>query len=497
LLITLVKNSNIFELKSKFFIRRFFGYLIFFFSPLIANKIPETNKFSNLVFSSIYIFFILVQCFLLGKEVDYRLKIYFKINSSIDKITYRLLMGIFSLLIISNILILLPGNIYIFCFWIFWGTLSLFYSWPTRGKIIKENFTTYLSEYKFLDSFEKTLLYLIFIIFLISIPSIPSLSSPEAIKLILDPSENISNYFWNFLNFIFLPFESKSLLFKYNYFLFFYYMGFGVFLVTFYSMLRFFVSRRLSILGIFSLLSSWSICKIMAQNFGETIASTYGIIILWSLLWGSKSDSYRGGLFLGFVGLYISIINPINFLLIPFIFSIFIFYSLNNKNFWYKRKLSKYFSIGFILSLISFILNIKNIEIINNFDKIYTQVFEFLNIKAFFYLSILGFSFSIILLYKKKIFSRFNDQFFDKKYIEIFLCILTLFIFSFLNLNIFHNFNLIWPISLLSIVPLEIIFNQLNRSRSTRNIILGIYILICLLDSHLEERVRIFSYFFS
>jgi hypothetical protein len=40
-----------------------------------------------------YIMFMGGQWYLLGKEIDHRLKIYFRANSSIDRVLYRLIIG--------------------------------------------------------------------------------------------------------------------------------------------------------------------------------------------------------------------------------------------------------------------------------------------------------------------------------------------------------------------------------------------------------------------
>jgi hypothetical protein len=49
-----------------------------------------------------------------------------------------------------------------------------------------------------------------------------------------------------------------------------------------------------------------------------------------------------------------------------------------------------------------------------------------------------------------------------------------------------------WILALLSLIPIEILFQTLSKLRSSRNMIYLIYILICLLDSHFEGRLKIF-----
>ena len=59
------------------------------------------------------------------------------------------------------------------------------------------------------------------------------------------------------------------------------------------------------------------------------------------------------------------------------------------------------------------------------------------------------------------------------------------------------GFGTMWPLAFLSLVPLELLFQSLSRARSSRNMIYLIYILICLLDSHFEGRVKVFLKIFN
>ena len=166
--ITLVKNSSIIKSKSKFFIYRTLTYFGFLLIPVWVPKFLTLNTFFHTVVVSLYILFMVGQWFLLGKEIDHVFKIYFRVNSSMDRIVYRMYLGCISLMIIFNLISLLPADIIKHFFWGFWVILGLFYSWPTRGKIIQENLTSNFGEFKFLDSFEKTALSLVVILFLIS-----------------------------------------------------------------------------------------------------------------------------------------------------------------------------------------------------------------------------------------------------------------------------------------------------------------------------------------
>jgi hypothetical protein len=78
--------------------------------------------------------------------------------------------------------------------------------------------------------------------------------------------------------------------------------------------------------------------------------------------------------------------------------------------------------------------------------------------------------------------------------------IISIFIIFFLALTIerqlVESFGLLWVLVFFSLIPLEWLFQNISRLRSKRNMIYVIYILICLLDSHFEGRIKILSKLF-
>lgn len=87
---------------------------------------------------------------------------------------------------------------------------------------------------------------------------------------------------------------------------------------------------------------------------------------------------------------------------------------------------------------------------------------------------------------------------FDKEKVKeaLFGISILLFLGLFLNRSYISGFNLIWMLSFFALVPLEWIFQSISRLRSKRNMIYAMYILVCLLDSHLENRFRIIGKLF-
>jgi len=158
---TLANGSNIFKIKWKFFTYRVVSYFSFLLIPVYVQKGMHIPSWLMGLMMTLYILFIVSQWFLLGKEIDHRLKIYFRVNSSIDRVVYRLLLGMFFFVMLFNLINLFDSKWIYNCYWITWAVLGLFYSWPTRGKIIQESVSSNFGEFKFLDNFEKTLLGLV------------------------------------------------------------------------------------------------------------------------------------------------------------------------------------------------------------------------------------------------------------------------------------------------------------------------------------------------
>lgn len=489
----LASGSGILLKKSKFFLLRALTYFSFFLIPIWIPKSLSMNTLYQCLLMFLYILFMCAQWFLLGKEIDHRFKIYFKVNSSFDRITYRLLMGMFAISLYFNLLSFLPHKWIYNSFWATFIILGLFYSWPTRGKIIQESVSTNFYEFNYLDRFEKTLLFLIVGTFIVSIPRLPEVMSEPSLKLFFDPVKSVSAYFWNFLKVNYYPFRGYPKLYTVAWSMHFYVVGTGVFLFVSYALSRFFLSRRLSLLCVFAILSSWSFSKILANNFGDAITTTYTVIWVWSSLWVYKSSTYRAGLFLGLVGFWGSVLNPM-YALFSFVQLIFLYsYLLRDKTPWYRRQVLKYYILGFILLLAVLGFNLNeawNIELINRNYILMMQ--RYFDRKGIYSLCFVG-----LLVYFIKYFRPNKDlvRFFeiDKVRLEVLgASLIVITSFSLIATSVNRSFAPMWIFALLSLVPLELIFQSIRRLRSKRNVIFVIYILVCLLDSHLEGRIKIF-----
>lgn len=496
---TLAKKSDILKVKYKFFINRIVAYFSFLFIPIWIQNTVEMNLVLHSITLLVYMMFMGGQWYLLGKEVDHRLGIYYRANSSMDRILYRLVLGNVFFIILFNIISLFPESIIEYIFWSIFVVLGLFYSWPTRGKIIEESMTGQFGEFRFLDSFEKTILILIVLMATCSLPEISLFENIEALKLYFDPAEKMHFMIWNFLSVNFIPFSHYPHLYNLSWSYHFFFNGIAIYLLAFYSVARFFLSRRLSILAIFSIVSTWSFAKIVGTNVVLSYTTTYLLVWVWSILWTTKSSTYRSGLFTGLVLAWGSMINIHYLYLMPISLSFVYLVFLKDRTKWYRNQWLKYNILGILMTVFVASTHFEFGKVFAGvgFNGLYEVIAEFIYRKAFFTLSIFGIS--LLTLHYMGFFKKYlSFVTFDKaKLNELIFCMLVITVLGLTFSKVYvEGFSYMWILAFLSLIPLEWIFQSISRLRSKRNLIYALYILVCLLDSHFEGRLRIIGKMF-
>ncbi len=496
---TLVKPSVIFKQKSKFFLNRLVIYFSFLLIPVWIQKSLSLSLLMQFWIMLLYMLFMTSQWYLLGKEIDHRFKIFFRANSSIDRVLYRLIVGQAFTIFLFNLIMLLPGHIIKHFFWGFWVLVGLYYSWPTRGKIIEESVSTQFSEYKHLDNFEKTVLFTTILMLLVSIPNFPYYDNLESLKLLIDPDENISQQFWSYLWFNYFPFRRFSHLMYIAWSLHFYILGTLFFILAFYSLLRYFYSRRLSILGVFALVSSWSWSLILQKDPYSALLTTYSLLWIWATLWCMKSATYRSGLLYGLVCFTGTLMNYRYFALFPIGSILLYFWFMKEKSTWYRNQFTRYTLLGLFGCFVVCLFHLELQWFGQGWTPTGLGIFlkNVLKRKSFYILSIVGIMVLLLTLVPqcKKFFKDLKT---DQKRFGycLFLVGVVVVIGLIMEKNLIRGFGLMWVYPLLAIYPLEWIFQTLSRLRSRRNFIYLLYILVCLLDSHFEGRVFITAKFF-
>ncbi|MBF0300694.1 MAG: hypothetical protein HQK51_18415 [Oligoflexia bacterium] len=492
----LIKNSSIIKAKSKFFINRGFTYAAFLLVPVWIPKLMKLNLPLQMLMIIIYILFICGQWFLLGKEIDHRFKIYFKVNSSLDRVVYRMILGMIVMIVYFGMLgTILPSELLKHFYWGTWIVLGLFYSWPTRGKIIEETMSRQFIEFKFLDPFEKLLIFLLGLFTVVSLPKIPSLEDVEAIKLFLDQLEGLVPFFGIFFQTNNFPFFRFPELYKLALYLHFYFIGLGFFLLVFYVFLRFFISRRLALLGIFTVISAWYFYKFMNFGPGATLSSTFSLYWMWVILWCSRSSTYWLGLFLGLVGFFGVILNQHYFFLLPIQLLVYYFLFLEEKTFWFKRQFIRYSMLGFIFSILILILNYDFLEISGlkeNIASVATEIISVITQKDFLILAPIGFILLALIQFRGHFYPLRQWGVNEIRVRELLILFLIVLLYAFFIENsLLEKYSVLWILIFFSLIPLELIFQSARRfSTRNANFIFVVYILICLLDSHFEGRIK-------
>jgi hypothetical protein len=185
-------------------------------------------------------------------------------------------------------------------------------------------------------------------------------------------------------------------------------------------------------------------------------------------------------------------INPNYWILILIQIPLYLWGFFNKKTRWFRRQFLKYSLPGYFGTLLIFFFQRGTSDILRE-TKVIGETRYHLQEKAFLSLSILGI---LIFLYKSFTKNKYflEDFYFDKKRFFEFLLFSSVFLvtgFFWTGLGE-TSFLVLSLLVLLSLIPLELLFQKTSRHRSSRNIIFAIYVLICLLDSHFEGRVKIF-----
>ncbi len=487
-----VIGKNIHLAKAKFFIKKIVAYFSLLLFPIFFIE-SAGNKPNQIFLIALYIGFVVTQWYLLGKEVDYRLKIFFRTNSSLDRVVYRSILGFILFIVFYNILTFFKANYVQYFYWGAWVCLGLINSWPTRGKILEDSFSNQLGEIKYLDSFEKTVLFLMFLMFVFSFPNLNEFKNIDLVKLYLDPHEFISPLLWNFLYINFLPFAKNKELLVLCWYSFFYFWGIGIFIVTLYCLFRYFVSRRLAILGGFVVISTWGLAKLLNKNLLETSMATFPVLWVWAQLWSKKSSTYRSGLFVGLITFLGSIFNSAYAFLHVANLIIMYFFTNNSKTTWYRKQLIRYTILGICLTVVCLLFypsSWNNFSLIR-LGLISESVVDIFYKKSFYTLSILGL-FVFSLKWLKTDIKSINEFQLEKERMDL-LLICSFFLLLLLPVIGYEyvSISLISLLGFLSLLPIELIFQTISRLRQKRNMIYVVYILISLLDSHFEGRIKI------
>ena len=455
------------------------------------NIIPTDFSDLNLgylVIPSLFIgYFLGVNFYLVGLYLDYLFKIYYHLNSSLDRMIYRLLFGATTVAVIVALLKLVGFDNYVnyFCWALVFINL-IFSIYPTSAKLVFSSVTSNLGELKHLENMEKVLLSIFLIYFIFSTPNVQFIRESGVESFFTHDLFHQANTF-SISIFPSLPLESIILGY------FYYFFGALYYLIS-YSFLRFFFSRRVSIIGILAIITNWNLIKLVYGDFSVYATSIYLIAFLWSIIWVNISKSYRTNLFFGMV-LVLSSHHPtqisISLLLIGLL-SIFLTSNMRTK--WAKIQSLKYMSLGLFLTLFFIFNDFSELEAFT-FQSEFSLSFNLFFKKAFNIISFVGLPIFIYFFIESKLTSRKRYYSFlnlpNQLMFSVFYTLAILLLSDFGNH--FDIFAYIYFIIVLICLPaLELVLNALGQFHPKKNLIFFLYILFTILDSHFESRVKTF-----
>jgi len=432
------------------------NFLKFFILPLGLIKLHSSI---NINFSIDYIFAFLLTIYFLficnvqGFLLDRKFKIYYRLNSSIDRPLYRMIFGLsfFHLLMMLGSLINTEFHkTFILVVWITIGILYCF----VKEKRKSQDLVNLLQEYKNFDYFEKLSLVIFLIIAFISFPGVVELKDTASYFSFYDPENLLTRSIRIFFSDSLLVFMKEGFNLEFHFYLF-YFVFILIIPTCFYSLLRHFYSRRLSLLGILTFISAW------------------------------QSSSYRSGLFYGLLAFLGQSVNPASFFIFSIMMALFYFIFYRESSVWYRIQFIKYNLLGILGMVALFIFN--PIERVNENIYLFENVMKLIQGKD---ILILFFPGALIILYQLILKQELKSDLYNKwAQLLIISSVYTItssfFATSFIGLSFTLAFLII-----VSLFPIEKIFKQLYGFRSKRNLIFATYILICLLDSRLEARVK-------
>ena len=423
--------------------------------------------------------------YLVGLYLDYLFKIYYHLNSSLDRMVYRLIFGasFTSILLLCTSFLFGETYVSICCVGLVLVNL-IFAAYPTSARVIHTNVSSNLGELKHLDKLEKVLLGMFAIYFFTSVPDIRFVEN-SGFKSFL--TKDLFHQNFRFVESVFFNFGRVNQLVGYFYF----FLG-GLYYLIIYSFFRFFYSRRVSLIGILAIITNWNLVKLVYGDITTYGTSLYLLAFMWGLLWVNTSKSYRTNLFFGLI-LTLSAHHPLQIsMTILFIGLLSVFLTPDLRTTWAKFQSLKYMSLGAGVALA---LAVIDIMMGDDFGLLQRQSFSF-NLffkKAFNILSSVGLivllsSYGMLRLGKLKSSFSFLGQV-NYLFFTFVFAIALLFLSG--NGQLFDiSAFLFFAIVLYCLPALELILNSLGLFHRKRNLIFLLYILFAILDSHFESRVK-------
>ena len=468
------KSSNVWRKKLLFSLKR--SGILSLFLTLSYYASFSSLSIGNLLFSFILVIFFIFNFYLFGDLVEYLFKIHYRVNSSINRLISRVLVGYFFVLIFKEVL---PPEFFPHFIYVFISLNFIYFSYPTRSRLHDLTMRSHFSEFKFLDKSERIVLLLIILYFIFSIPFVgPGLLSSDnkgvlgilltIIKNNLNPALVIISYKYLFYG---------SLL-----------------LACLYSSSRVFFSRRVCLLGVFLVQANWSFYKLYEGDLNILSYTCLVNILFWLFFFCSKSLNYRSGLLFG-IFLPASFSLGHNFFWSYAVVLLLLLFNLRKKGKWYCLQFLRYCSGGVVATFLLF-----SSEIGFKFETYYSlQEIVSSSLRVFFNKAFLINAMnSMLLIFIIDLFklNSLRSWFLNRRLDKHMFLILPVYwiIFSYFKFSELNSLLgvLVIMLSFLSLPIADFIIWRLNSDRDRRTAVYFLFILFVLLDSHLEGRAKVF-----
>jgi hypothetical protein len=224
------------------------------------------------------------------------------------------------------------------------------------------------------------------------------------------------------------------------------------------------------------LASSWQFAGYLFSDYHSLLLATFVTILVWSLLFVIHSASYQTGLFFGLIS-YFGVIISRNFAFLILLQATAILIFMRHKSYWYKQRMGNLAFFGVCLALLTFVLSFPSAVNVSSPRLIASDLLVALSGKSIFILAFLG----MILLFRQ---NRFKNDLYIYTY-----AIAVLLAFSvFIDRGIFASYCYLLLLIYLTVVPIDILLMNADR----KNALYLVYIIVALLDSHLEGRLENF-----
>jgi hypothetical protein len=190
-----------------------------------------------------------------------------------------------------------------------------------------------------------------------------------------------------------------------------------------------------------------------------------------------------------FIGSLFSIHDQI-FALLMVVIVVFAIWKIRTR--WFCYKFIRYTFLGIFLSLVAHLMRgsfeIESFKL--SFDLL-LSAWTNIEKKGFFVIAFIGIAIFIFNLFNQLVMKRIENSAERVKYYYLLVLVSIFAILAMIYpFNMAKGLTLLWLLTFFSIYPIEKLFGVMSKYRSKRNLVYLCYIILAILDSRLESRIK-------